>query len=585
MELPRSVCLRNPVFKLAPAPRENETLYSVLARLGHYLNAADAGPLMEGLMGRRSAIASSDLPGGLSSLVRDIVADQREAAIDRMIDRLTAFPFYTAFTPAEVRNTVRHAMRSDVTGIYTRLGLAAFKLRPPSHLRFCLACLEDMETQYRDLWWRREHQLPGVLVCPKHGVALRLSSIDPGSSRHSFVAASRAVCRSDALPEVAGEGDTAISLLHDLAQRAAALLDIAPAAISHDERVRRYRERLADVGLMRSAKRLDVAKLHLAFRDRWANLPELIPGLNLSDDTECSWLTAMLRTGRRASHPVQHLLLGAMLDDLANVPVERPFGAGPWTCRNPLAEHSGQKVIGTVIQRRDGSVVYGDFVCSCGYLYTVARNADGTYGRPRYRRFGPLLAPTLVEAVAQGKSLRATARVLGLDPKTLMREAAIAGVSVPWTLQPSGAVPKPRPTITVPCAPTLAARSRPRRRRNWFAIDHRLAHLVATSAVAVIAELPPVRVTFAEIERRIARRGWIVKRKDKLPRTISALDAVSEDVDAFRLRRLNACVGNAVASGDLRPCEIMRKAGLTSSWLPRVRESVWLAQSNRWAAG
>lgn len=585
MEQLRSVCLRDPVFRLAPTPRENETLYSVLARLGHYLNSADARPLMQGLMGRRSAIASSDLPGGLSSLVRDIVADQREAAIDRIIDRLTVFPYYTAFTPAEVRNTVRHAMRSDVTGIYTRLGLAAFKLRPPSHLRFCLACLEDMETQYRDLWWRREHQLPGVLVCPKHGVALRLSSIDPGSSRHSFVAASRAVCGYYALPEIEGVGDAAMGLLRDLARRAAGLLDTPPAAISHVERVRRYRERLADVGLMRSAKRLDVAKLQLAFRDRWANLPELIPGLNLGDDTECSWLTGMLRTGRRASHPIQHLLLGAMLDDLANVPVELPFGAGHWTCRNPVAEHRGQQVIRTVIQRRDGSVVYGDFVCSCGYLYTVALNADGTYGRPRYRRFGPLLAPTLVEAVAQGKSLRATARLIGLDPKTLMREAAIAGVLVPWNLQPSGAVPKPRPTITAPRAPTQAPRSPQRRRRNWFAIDHRLAHMAADAAVAVTVELPPVRVTFAEVERRIARRGWIVKRRDKLPRTISALDAVSEDVDAFRLRRLNACVESAIASGDPRPCEIMRKAGLTSSWLPRVREAVWLAQSNRRAVG
>ena len=566
------------MFRLAPAPRDGETLYSVLARLGSYLNAADAAPFMEGLVGRRGGIASPDMPGGLALLVRDLALGLREPAIDRIVDRLTAFPFHTAFMPQDIRDCVRVAMRGDVTGVYTRLGLASFKVRQPGSLRFCPDCLDDMEADGGDAWWRREHQLSGIPVCAIHGTVLRATDVGTGGlNRHAFVTASRRVCRADAPPLIAGVGEHELVHLRDLAEAAASLLDTPPKPAGHGDRRDAYRRRLADAGLMRSTSKLNVAGLHAAFRARWGSVSDLIPGLGLTGDPERSWLTAMVRSRPRAAHPLQHLMLAGMLDGLGAVKLDLPFGVGPWPCRNPVADHVGRPVIEAVNVRRDRGIVYGDFACSCGYLYTVAREADGSHGPPRYRRFGPSLGPALHAAIVRGDGLRATARSLGLDPKTLMREAAMAGIEVPWGTRASGVVPVPAP-VPLPVDRASPAPRRARSRRNWFAIDVRLRRSAQAAVEEILRHDPPVRVTLAEVERRIARRDWVVKRRAKLPQTIAMIVDRAENADAFRRRRLASCVAAAVASGDLRPCEVLRVAGLPMSWLPTVRAAVADAQ-------
>ncbi|KQN25813.1 hypothetical protein ASE86_06315 [Sphingomonas sp. Leaf33] len=557
-----------------PDRREQELLYSVVARCGRYLQAPEAGPFMRELLGRRWAIAGVGLPGHLATLVRDQPDHARDAAVDRLIDDATLFSFHTAFMPIEVRSQVREAMRGDVSGIYTKLGLAAFKVRPPQRLRFCPDCLDAMEADFGDAWWRRDHQLPGVPVCSVHGTVLRISDVDPGDgNRHSFVAASRVVCRGDADLAIGSASDADLSRLLELATLASALLDAPPAALDHADRAKAFRARLTEAGLMRSARKVDHPALFDAFMARWGGVPDLIPGLELGEDRERSWLAAMVRTGRRAAHPHQHLMLSAMLDGQGSRRADRPFGTGPWPCRNPAADHHGCEVIRDVVVRSDRGTLYGDFACACGYLYTIARRPDGTVGEPRFRRFGPLLAPALCGALKRGGTLRGTARALGLDPKTLMREAAMAGVVVPWNAMPSGVVPAQKNVAAV-TVKARRVRGRARAKRNWFSIDTRLARSARQAAHVVAAEMPPVRVTFAEMERRISKRDWVAKRRAKLPQTVEVLRGAVEGTDAFRRRRLDWQVAEAVRTGDLRACEVLRAAGLPMGWLPAVRDAI-----------
>lgn len=567
-----------------PTTRPGETLYSVLARLCRYMDVKEAGPFMRAVMGRRHAIASPDLPGGLAVLTGASDSEEDAAALDRVIDTLTLFPFHTAFASADARVWVRSAMRGDMTGVHTRLGLAAFRIRPPERLRFCPECLDDMEARGAEPWWRRDHQMPGIPVCPSHGVPLRLSDVAPGSAnRHSFIPASRDVCRADAAPAIKASSSD-LDRLHRLAVAAAALLNAPPVPAEPEAWNRGYREQLNEVGMMRSACKVDQEALRDAFASHWGEVPNLIEALSLGNDIEGSWLAAMVRAGRRAAHPVQHLMLRGLLDALDPVRRHLPFGSGPWPCRNPVADHHGEQVIEQVALRRDRETLYGDFACSCGYLYTCSRGQDGRVGEPRYRRFGPLLVPALKAAIAKGDGLRATARSLGIDPKTLMREAMMAGVAVPWNLTPSGAVlVTPAPEIQRRSVPARARRP-DRHRRNWFAIDTRLARSVRHAAAEIIATTPPVRITLASVEARVARRDWIVKRRAKLPQTMVAIASASEDTDAFRMRRLRWQVQQAVSAGDLRPCGILRAAGLPTGWLDTVRDEIGLALGSDRAA-
>ncbi|MEE4209568.1 MAG: TnsD family Tn7-like transposition protein [Parvularcula sp.] len=429
-----------------------------------------------------------------------------------------------------------------------------------------------MEAEYGDLWWLRAHQLPGVLFCPLHHEILRTSLVDPGEARHAFVAATRANCPGSAPPVIDNPSDSLIEQLRDLAIRSAALLHHPPSSRNYKEIRSGYLEGLTRVGLMRSPERVDHLRLYEAFRDRWGEIIGAIPALALGSEPGSSWLSRLVQNGRRAAPPTHHVMLKALIEDLAAVPQVHPFGPGPWNCRNPIAQHHGQPVIEKVKLRRDRGMIYGDFTCDCGYLFTRSLSLDGHVGEPRYRRFGPLLAPALTKALHDGKGLRATARMLGLDPRTLIREAKGLGILVPWTTTPSGnpkSVPQRRPTKS----PTRgAARRKPsRNRRNWFAIDSRLSRSARDAVLTIRASEPPVRVTFAEIERRIARRDWVRKRCIKLPRTFELMVESQEATDEFRHRRLAWHVSKAFASREVIPWKITREAGLPSHWVDEVR--------------
>jgi len=561
---------------ILPEPREEESLYSVLARFHRYLGAPEAAAFMRATFADRFAIASHDLPGNFARIADLAGSGDGTKELWDLINSRTGFRFHTAFVEPEVRRSVFEAMGGDVTGIHARLGITAFAVRPISRLRFCPECLEDMVARHEDLWWRRDQQLPGVLVCPVHGCILRSSTVEIGDrNRHAFIAATREVCPEDAEPATPLFDSGSHPLLHDLARRAATLLVEPRPAISHGERVDLYRDMLATTGLMRSQKKVDQRALHEVFSAHWDKVPMLVPGLAIGDPGAFSWLASMVRDRRKAFHPLQHLMFEGMLQGMGQREIERPFGPGPWGCRNPAAPHFGREVVENIRVRRDRNMRYADFECSCGYMYTRSISPDGAIGEPRYRRFGPSFAPALKRAMSKGGSLRSIARELGLDPKTLVREAQIAGVQVPWTLRPSGRVPAPIDTAHRTSAPKRSYKKPVRRaRRNWFAIDARLQRSVALQRETILAIAPPLRVSFAELERRVAKVGWVSKRSAKLPMTFNALREASEPLDEFRWRRLVWHARRMAASGRATPSDVLRAAGLPGCWMGPVRETL-----------
>ena len=337
-----------------PRVLPDETLYSLLARAAAHRGVTSAASFAAELFGRRHVVSSFDLPGHLAALAAWF--DGHEGLDeDGIIDRLTLFPFYTAFASDARRAAARARMAGTMTGVHTGLGVTTFRIPPLRSLRFCAACTVEWDAAGEEWRWRRSHQLSGVLVCPDHGVPLRAScvSLDAGD-RHRFIAASRATCSHDASPVVTHADPDCMHRLSMVARAARELLDCTPAAAELNDLVESYRHRLADVGLMRSARKVDQVALERAFLAFWREVPSLLPRLVTNGVPVGGWLMAMVRSPRRAVHPVLHLLLTHFLDSLDSV--ERPFGCGPWPCRNPFAPHHGAAVIDIVEVRRDGAV-------------------------------------------------------------------------------------------------------------------------------------------------------------------------------------------------------------------------------------
>lgn len=556
-----------------PSLLPDELLYSQIARFARHRGLSVDGSLATELFGRRHAVAAIDLPGGLEALSRRVGPEGRHG-VDAMIDQATLHPFYAATASPRVVAATRLAMAGSSSGVHTRFGIAAFRIPVPTRVRFCRLCLREMEQTHGERYWRRSHQLPGIVVCPDHGASLVSAATERIAGRHRYLSAEIATRIDDGTaqpPELTG---IARQSALELAIAASALLDRRHDGVEPDRLAVGYRQRLLDVGLASRSGRVDQQRLRAGLELRWGALLPQVFGPRERRGDAWAWLVPLLGGRPRACHPVLHLMLGAYLDTLGAA--DQPFGSGPWPCRNPAASHVGSAVVTKLTVRRSGLRLFGDHECGCGFVYTIRRDPDGAVSAPRYRTYGPLFRPALLAELAAGTGLRATAGRLGLDPKTLMREAALAGVEVPWTTCPSGSTVSrlERRSDGVSTTAGKGACPRPCRPSRWDLIDCRLAKRMAVHAADIVAERPPIRVTMVEIERRAAKPGWIQKRRHKLPLTSMGLSELVERTDDFRMRRLRFYVERTRQQPCTTPSDVLRASGLPLSWMATVRREM-----------
>lgn len=529
------------------------------------------------LFGNRKVIATFDLPGHLQSLADRIPSD-RGLSVDHIIDTLTLFPYFTAFVPPAQQEKARDSMRSGaVDGLHVRLGLSAFRIGRNQWLRFCPECVQEMQAAHGELWWRRDHQLPGVLVCPTHACLLLESEVSFSQfSRHEFVAATSKTCPSHARPVVRLIDQACLGHLQRIARRSADLLCNPPTGRTLARWTAFYRSHMHETGLSKSVATVDQQRFDDEFRKFYGRVLELLPSVMDGGNFAGEWLASIVRKHRKANHPLYHVLVQDFLAQ--RQPRMSPFGVGPWPCMNPLAKHGSHSPIKTFSQHSNHGNRVGVFSCTCGYVYTRCLDVKtSTLGLPRFLHYGPLLEPALRQLVMDGTGLREVGRFLRLDPKTVVRLANDLGIAVPWKPTAFGKKLLASPKLPVQCVPPFSkssptpSKSRDSTRRprcDWPEIDAAFLSKFNAWVVTIHAETPPVRISVAELERRVNLRGWVLKRRHRLPLTMALLERIVETTDAFQHRRIRWAITELEQCGaQVKAWQVMRMAGLPSTSL------------------
>lgn len=161
---------------------EDETLFSWCSRY-HQLTANSAAQAtVAQLFGRANIRCVDDFPTHISALAGR--AGGSLGSVEHLIQHRTILPFYLTFKSSEVG----HAAVTALSGVGSsslkyRLGLLTSGLGAAHPLKACAHCLSDDLLVHRTAYWRLPHQLPGVWVCPKHGIALQIQSRDLRPSR------------------------------------------------------------------------------------------------------------------------------------------------------------------------------------------------------------------------------------------------------------------------------------------------------------------------------------------------------------------------------------------------------------------
>ncbi|WP_226833823.1 TnsD family Tn7-like transposition protein [Acidithiobacillus ferrooxidans] len=372
-----------------------------------------------------------------------------------------------------------------------------------------------------------------------------------------------------------------------------------------------YRAALRARGFGRGASHIDQSALVDAYLAHFGAVADVLP-----EAMPDGWLVAITRKHRKGFAPLRHILIRQLIGSRPLVPELRPFGFGPWPCRNPLADHYGHPVISECQIHMEKKKIIGVFRCACGYAFSRAAELGS---RPRILNPSPLFESRLRELVATGTSLRGTARTLQVDPRTVLRYVARLGLTTLWKALPEQVKLPPidgmamraqwsrayasEPNLTrkelrarMPAVymwlyrhdrnwllsqpPLPKPPERKRARINWADVDGKTAMLLRKEAAELLTHTPPVPVTRAALGRALGRRGWLEKRLHKLPLCAAVLDDVTETEEAFQCRRI------AWADAELRqrglPVQVWRLrrlAGLPENCPIMVEVALWRAQS------
>jgi hypothetical protein len=169
-----------------PTPYTDELFYSICGRFSSRVNYPSAKAVLLELFGTATATAVIDLPNQLENIAQRLPQGTSLTA-DTFIDRHTLLPFFSAFLPpARVERLRRNMLESSASAAHMRSGIMASRIPLPSRLRYCPACKWEDERRFRETYWHRLHQIPGVEVCATHEVFLEDGNVSRRAGRNNL---------------------------------------------------------------------------------------------------------------------------------------------------------------------------------------------------------------------------------------------------------------------------------------------------------------------------------------------------------------------------------------------------------------
>ncbi|MEK3997138.1 TnsD family Tn7-like transposition protein [Psychrobacillus sp. FSL W7-1493] len=594
----------------------DELLYSALARYHNYSGNESFKKTMRDLFGCETVCSVTDLPCNLDVLASRIPG--KVISKEKLLYDHTLMPYYSHFIPSDRLENIREEMYfSNGRSIHMLVGLTANGVKPPKNLRYCTVCAMNNRAQYGLAYWHRAHQIPGVIVCYKHKVNLREANVPYSQRRnkHEFVPLDTITININTEEVIV---ENYLNLF--IAQNSFYLLNYNSEKIVRKNNVRNiYLKEIQNINMLSVKGRIKFYKLIPSFNNYYGRDLLTLMGSHVEEDKQHTWLHKFLRNSDEVIHPLRHILLhgflgqsitSTILESNSSSTLVNPFFNGPWPCLNKVSRHFGEKVITlcTITRCSDTGKPVGTFTCECGFVYS-RRGPDTSEGAQmefgRIKEFGDVWKNKLWVLWGDEKlSLREKARQLGVDPKTVKRQAnlLITDTNIyngtlktlngfiqtrrnEWIFikneQPSPLrkslynwLYKHDRNWLMQNKPNNMNQRSNKNRVDWNYRDENMAMLVRETANQLIT-IRQLRITKAEIGRRIGYLSLIEKQLEKLPKTKRELERVVETTEQFQIRRIDLSIEELMRNNEiLKVWKIAKKAGLRTDVLNHLKDLI-----------
>ena len=360
-----------------PAPYPDELLYSVIARYIVHAGVKDAITVVVQIFGRKM-IARVGFLGSLDRVSEHTWPVWQMTGAE-IANKLTLFPYYSHFMPDSRTMKCLDLLRSDYcTGLPLKLGLTGSHVKLPRFLRFCKTCRENDLLKYGETYWRRSHQLAGVLVCPEHGEPLiDTNALMQPSGRKEYIDAT--LITADAKSENSNDtlSDRESSIALKIAIRCREILHGQILHWPKGDLHLNYRRAAIERGFVEDLMILSPSKIETAFVAYYGTLLHKL-GCEVPPGVDDSWIRLIVREYIRGSlHPVYNALFQVFLESVPVDPERKiRFGFGPWKCPNPHASHKEEFPVKRAIYKNSKCGIEVDAICGCGLRFSFSSTCD-----------------------------------------------------------------------------------------------------------------------------------------------------------------------------------------------------------------
>ncbi|MCH6265105.1 TnsD family Tn7-like transposition protein [Neobacillus citreus] len=116
-------------------------------------------------------------PIHLDALISNLPPNSK-ITVEEIIKFHSMAPFYTSFLSSEKTKEIYSAMtKGNKSNVERIAGIGGSRVKSGDRLRYCPLCFKYDLNENGISYWRRLHQIPGVLYCPKHKVLLKDSKV------------------------------------------------------------------------------------------------------------------------------------------------------------------------------------------------------------------------------------------------------------------------------------------------------------------------------------------------------------------------------------------------------------------------
>lgn len=571
-----------------PTPYPNETIYSILARYFQRLEGFGLNQVMS-LVYQGKAVPPDELPNDIMKFVNNTPL-QYSHTPDDIIDGHTLFNLYAVYAGKETFQTLRQNMLSK--GRTDKIAFAGIDYEQAKNWnspRFCPQCAEQDISLYGEPYWHREHQIPGIKVCPHHKEITydveKAGVTDTSGRRHGFVALDVSMLNkkysADKAPIVNQE---ILERHYRVAINAWSALN-CKRVFKLEEIEQKYQAKLMELGYSWEGARKQIDNLRLDFRQYFGDVFLQDIGCTIEEGDQ-NWLIKTLR-GKYFRHPVKQLLVTEFLfgtfDGFQQASDEyKPFGDAPWVCLNPLADHYHKRVVERCVLKKMNEIRYGVFSCECGFEYTRHIGSVDEYKYRTLLTYGHVFENKVRElAEREHISENEALKKLGM-PKHLVSKGLPTQKRI-YTKDMSKKEPyretisllvSENPNITrkqifdvatkefqwlrkndrawfEQVMPTPSTKHPSEyRKTNWEVLDVAVCDKIKSAAKSILEQLgKPLRLTRTNL-LKISRAGTIIKNRENYPKSQELLYSLVESRSTYQIRCVTWAIAELRANGE-----------------------------------